>query len=423
MLVQNGGPSPMDLFDPKPTLDRLAGKTYTARRLEKFQTGNSDNLLGMPFRFTKHGDCGMDFSEVLPNLARLANELCMIRSMRSEHNNHTEALLLYNTGKVFQGRPALGSWVGYGLGSENHSLPGYVVLRDPAGYNTSGKLLWQNGWLPAIYRGTEISTAGPPVLNLERRTPLPSGVRSRNLRLLARLNAAHRDRFAGATDLDARMRNYELAGRMQVAAADVLDGSGELEETRRLYGLDRDGTRPYGLRCLMARRLVESGVRFVQVFPPKGQPWDAHSDVDKQNRDVCAKTDRGSAALILDLKRRGLLDETIVLWGGEFGRLPVSQNGKGRDHNRHAFSILVAGGGFRSGHIHGETDEVCHHVAEDPVTVPDLHATILSQLGLDHNRLVYRHHGSDETLTDARVSDARVVDGLLARPASSAGRG
>jgi len=419
-LVQNGGPSPMDLFDPKPALDRYAGKTYTAKKLEKFQQGNSDNLLGMPFSFRKHGDCGMDFAEVLPRLASLADDLCMIRSMRSEHNNHTEALLLYNTGKIFQGRPALGSWVGYGLGSENRSLPGFVVLRDPEGYNTSGTLLWQNGWLPAIFRGTEISTSGAPVLNLHRAKPVPRGVETRNLDLLRSLNEAHREKFPDSDELAARIENYELASRMPSVASDVLDLSKESAATQRLYGLESSVTRGYGLRCLMARRLVEGGVRFVQVMPPKGQPWDSHSNVDTQNRDICAKTDQGSWALIRDLKERGMLDETIVVWGGEFGRLPVSQNGKGRDHNRHAFTIFIAGGGFRRGFIYGETDEVCHHVARGAVTVPDLHATILGQLGLDHRRLVFDVHGSAESLTDARVTDARVIDEVLARPARPA---
>ncbi|MEM7231541.1 MAG: DUF1501 domain-containing protein, partial [Planctomycetota bacterium] len=346
LLMQNGGPSPMDLFDPKPALNRLAGKTYTGK-VEPFQTGNSDKLLGNPFAFAKYGACGMDFAEVLPEMAALADRFTMVRSMKSEHNNHTEALLLFSTGKIFQGRPSLGSWISYGLGSENDSLPAFVVLRDPAGYNTSGTLLWKNGWLPALFRGTEISTQGAPIPNLVPKTIRPSSIESRSLGLLAKLNEKHRDRYPDESALDARIRNYELAARMQLAASDVLDWKSETSATQKLYGLEGDTTRSYGLRCLMARRLVESGVRFVHVCPPKGQPWDAHNDVDGQNRTVCAQTDRGSAALTRDLEDRGLLDDTIVIWAGEFGRNPVSQNGKGRDHNRLAFTLLLAGGGFR----------------------------------------------------------------------------
>jgi hypothetical protein len=416
MLVQNGGPSQMDLFDPKPDLKKHEGQVY-GTRVEMFQKGSEANeLLATPFKFHRRGRCGMELSEVIPHIGSVADDFCLVRSMVSEHNNHTEALVLLNTGKIFPGRPALGSWISYALGTENQNLPAYIVLRDPQGYNTSGTLLWQNGWLPAMYRGTEVSTQGTPILNLRPTAPVRETVQRDKLDLLARLNEEHRRLYPEESELEARIRNYELAARMQLAAGKLLDLSGETDETQKLYGLDNPVTAGYGLRLLMARRLVENGVRFVQVFPPvkpQFQPWDAHSNVKTENEAICAKTDLPSAGLIKDLKRRGLLDETIVLWSGEFGRLPVSQNGQGRDHNRNAFSLIVAGGGFKSGHVHGTTDDVGYKAAEGRVTVPDLHATILHQLGLDHERLSFRHHGSDETLTDARVTEARVVREIL----------
>jgi uncharacterized protein (DUF1501 family) len=414
MLVQNGGPSQMDLFDPKPELARRAGQTMS---VETFQNGNSDKLMPTPLSFQHYGQCGMEMSTILPHLGSVADDVCLVRSMYSEHNNHTEALVLLNTGKIFPGRPALGSWISYALGSENQNLPNYIVLRDPEGYNTSGSLLWQNGWLPPQHRGTEVATRGTPVLNLQPALPVSDTARRRQLDLLNRLNAAHRRDYPRQADLEARIQNYELAARMQLAAGELLDLSRENETTQKMYGLEQPQTQGYGLRCLMARRLVESGVRFVQVFPPvkpQFQPWDAHNNVKTQNEEICAQCDQPSAALIKDLKQRGLLESTLVLWSGEFGRLPVSQNGQGRDHNRNAFSLILAGGGFRAGHVHGATDEVGYRAAEQRVSVHDLHATILHQLGLDHDKLSYPHHGSDETLTDARVTEAAVIRELLA---------
>ncbi|HKB41627.1 MAG TPA: DUF1501 domain-containing protein [Gemmataceae bacterium] len=417
MLVQNGGPSQMDLFDPKPDLTKFNGKVHS-EKVEMFQKGSEANkLLASPWKFRRRGRCGMELSEALPHLGAIADDLCLVRSMHTGHNNHTESLVMLNTGKIFPGRPALGSWVSYGLGTENRNLPAYIVLRDPEGYNTSGTLLWQNGWLPALYRGTEFSAAGPPVLNLHPARPVPAEVRRDSLDLLARLNDEHQKKHPHESELEARIQNYELAARMQLAAAKTLDLSGESAATRRLYGLDKPTTAGYGQRCLMARRLVEAGVRFVQIFPPvkpQFQPWDSHSNVKTEIEGICAKTDEPSAALIKDLKSRGLLDSTIVLWSGEFGRLPVSQNGSGRDHNRNAFSLLLAGGGFRGGHVHGTTDEVGYRAADGRVSVPDLHATLLHQLGLDHERLTYIHHGRPETPTDAVVSKARVVKEILA---------
>ncbi len=387
-------------------------------KVEMFQPGSESNkLLGCPFKFQPRGTCGMEISEALPHLAELADDLCLVRSMHTDHNNHTESLVMITSGKIFPGRPTLGSWVSYALGTENQNLPSYIVLRDPEGYPGTGSTLWQNGWLPAMYRGTEFSAQGTPVLNLQPGLPLPEGAQRDDLEFLARMNARHRESYPRETALEARIRNYELAARMQLAAGDVLDLSRETAATRSMYGLDNPATAGYGSRLLMARRLVESGVRFVQVFAAAGNPWDSHGNVKTEIEKIAGKIDLPSAALIRDLKARGLLESTIVLWSGEFGRLPVSQNGKGRDHNRNGFSLVLAGGGFKPGYAHGATDDVGYRAVENPVHVTDLFATLLHQLGLDHNKLTFRHHGRDETLTDAAVTGAKVVHELIDEPA------
>jgi hypothetical protein len=413
LMMQNGGPSQMDLFDPKPALAKYNGRPHSIK-VEMFQTGSEQNkLLASPFQFRRYGKSGLELSEAIPHIGSVADELCLIRSMHSGHNNHTEALVMFMTGKIFQGRPAFGSWIGYGLGTENQNLPAYIVLRDPEGYNTSGTLTWSAGFLPALYRGTEFSSAGTPVLNLQPARPLPAGVQQADLEFLDALNRRHQRAYPNDAELETRIQNYELAARMQVAAARVLDLSQETESTHRLYGLDQPATRGYGLRCLLARKLVEAGVRFVQIHPKPFQPWDTHANTKSSLEDICGNTDLPTAGLIRDLKQRGLLDETIVLWSGEFGRLPVSQNGTGRDHNRNAFSLLAAGGGFRAGLAYGETDEVGYRAAVHPVSVADLHATVLHQLGLDHMALTYHYSGRDETLTDASLTNADVVSDVL----------
>ncbi len=417
MLMQNGGPSHMDLFDPKPQLTKLDGKTYSKKATTSQTGGEANKLLASPLKFRKYGQCGMEMSEILPHLGSVADDICLVRSMHNYHNNHLESLSAMNTGRIFAGRPALGSWVSYGLGTENQNLPGYVVLRDPDGYNTSGTMLWQNGWLPALYRGTEINTKGTPVLNLKSPVPVAPIVQRNNLDLIAKLNREQQKNYANESALEARIQNYELAARMQLEAAELLDLSKESKQTRELYGLDNPTTAGYGLRCLMARRMIESGVRFVQIFPPvkpQFQPWDAHTNVKTENEKICAVCDQPSAALIKDLKQRNLLDSTIVLWTGEFGRLPISQNGKGRDHNRNAFSLMLAGGGFKAGHVYGATDEVGHRSVENRVSVNDLHATLLNQLGVDHTKLTYPHHGSPESLTVEVITGARVVKEIIA---------
>jgi hypothetical protein len=412
-LFQHGGPSQMDLFDPKPELAKHNGKPYPGQVEAHFHT-QVGNLLGSPFKFNKCGQSGMELSEILPHTAKVADELTLIRSMMTESVDHEAALRMIHSGKTFAGRPVWGSWVLYGLGCERQDLPAYVVLSDPGGLPVDGPRNWSSGFLPAVYQGTPFRAAGAPVANLS----MPSGVspagRRNQLQLLQELNAAHLERFPASSELQARVSHYELAARMQTSVPQVLDISQESAATRKLYGLDNPKCAEYGKRCLLARRLVEQGVRFVQVFL-NSQPWDTHSKNAEQLKNLCAMTDQPSAALVADLKQRGLLDSTIVLWTGEFGRLPVSQGGDGRDHNRHSFSLWLAGGGFKRGYVHGATDDFSYKSVKNVVTVPDLHATLLHTLGFDHTRLTYPHDGREDSLTDEVVSHAKVVPDLLNR--------
>ncbi|HYI96955.1 MAG TPA: DUF1501 domain-containing protein [Bryobacteraceae bacterium] len=414
-MVQNGGPSQMDLFDPKPELTKRGGQPHPDG-VEIHQPDNQNILLPSSFEFSKHGQSGMELSEILPHLSTIADDICLIRSMHTEHNNHPEALHMLLTCKIFPGRPVVGSWITYALGSVSQNLPAYVVLRDPAGYSVGARLLWSSGWLPALYQGVEFSSSGTPVHHLKPSRPLPPTAQRRNLDLLNGLNKIHSQNHPGETELDARIQNFELAARMQLAAMDALDLSKEPESVRKLYGLDNPITAPYGTRCLMARRLVEAGVRFVQIFVGKGQPWDHHANLKHDLQQLCAKTDQPSAALVKDLKSRGLLDSTVVMWAGEFGRLPTTQNADGRDHNRNAFSLWLAGGGFKPGLVHGATDHFGYKATIDRVSVPNLQATLLHTLGLDHSRLTYPHGGRLETPTEVSITGASVVRELLKNP-------
>jgi hypothetical protein len=414
-LVQNGGPSHMDLFDPKPELTRRSGRPHPGG-VEIHQPNNQNILFASPFEFRKYGQCGMDVSEALPQIANIVDDLCFVRSMHTEHNNHLEGLNMLLTCKIFAGRPVMGAWISYALGTENQNLPAYVVLRDPDGYTVGGKTLWANGYLPALYQGVEFSMRGAPVHHLNPPEPLPPGAQRASLDYLAKLNGAHLRDHPGESELDARIQNFELAARMQLAAGDVLDLSKETEATKKLYGLDNPAAASYGMRCLMARRLVEKGVRFVQVTVSPGQPWDHHNTIKQSLPKIATEVDQGSAALVKDLKSRGLLDSTIVMWGGEFGRLPTTQNGDGRDHNRNAFTIWFAGGGFKKGLVYGETDEFGYKAVVNRVGVPDMIATVLNQLGLDHKRLQYPYGGRMETPSDVTISGAKVVPALLSDP-------
>jgi hypothetical protein len=410
-LFQHGGPSQMDLFDPKPQLGKHHGKPYPGQLEVHFHT-QVGNILGSPYKFHARGQSGTELSEILPHTAKIVDDLTLIRSMTTESVDHEAALRMIHSGKTFAGRPVWGSWVLYGLGSERQDLPAYVVLSDPGGMPVDGPRNWSSGFLPAVYQGTPFRATGAPVANLSMPAGVSLAARRNQLQLLEELNSGHLARFPGSSELQARVSHYELAARMQTSVPEVLDISQESAETRRLYGLDEPKCGEYAKRCLLARRLVERGVRFVQIFL-HSQPWDTHSKNAEQLKKLCAMTDQPSAALVTDLKRRGLLDSTIVLWTGEFGRLPVSQGSDGRDHNRHAFSLWLAGGGFKRGYVHGATDDFSYKGVKDMVTVPDLHATLLHTLGFDHTLLTYPHDGRDDSLTDEVVSHAKVIPELL----------
>ncbi|MCX7395002.1 MAG: DUF1501 domain-containing protein [Planctomycetales bacterium] len=411
-LFQHGGPSQIDLFDEKPILRKHHGKPYPGGALETHFDKQKGNVLGSPFKFLPYGDCGMELCEHLPLTGRLADDICLVRSMNTESVDHEQALHAIHGGKLIAGMPTWGSWVVYGLGTENANLPAYVVLGDPGGLPVSGEQNWSSGWLPAAYQGVPFRVGTNPVFNLQSPNSVTEKTRRNQLNLLATLNQTYLDRHPERSDLAARITNFEVAARMQLSVPSALDLSQETEETHQLYGLDDPETQEYGTRCLTARRLVERGVRFVQIFL-SGQPWDTHSKNAEQLTKLCKKTDKPSAALVQDLKRRGLLDETIVLWTGEFGRLPISQGTDGRDHNRRAFSLWLAGGGFRGGYAHGATDDFGYESITDVVTVHDLHATLMHNLGIDHRQLTYPREGRDASLTDADVTKCRVVDALL----------
>jgi len=412
-LFQHGGPSQMDLFDRKPELQKWSGKPYPGGELEVHFDQKKGNVLGSPFQFHQHGESGMELCELLPHTGSIADDITLIRSMSTESVDHESALRLIHTGKFLAGMPSWGSWVLYGLGTENKNLPGYVVLSDPGGLPVDGERNWSSGWLPAAYQGVPFRSGKSPVLNLNSPSSVTEGARRNQLQFLRELNQRHLTRHPENTELTARIANFETAARMQTAVPQVLDLSKETQATRALYGLDNPATAEYGTRCLMARRLVEQGVRFVQIFL-KSQPWDTHSRNAESLKGLCAKTDQPSAALVKDLKQRGLLDETIVMWTGEFGRLPISQGTDGRDHNRYGFSTWLAGGGFKPGYVHGATDDFGYRSVEDVVNVHDLHATLLHTLGLDHHRLTYPHEGRAASLSDAEVTNAKIVAKLLA---------
>jgi hypothetical protein len=413
-LFMHGGPSHMDLTDPKPELTRLDGKEYSDNVHYSFANEASRNLFGSPWKFKKHGQCGMDFSELLPHTAGIADDLCMIRSMHTGHNGHEVSIRYMNAGiPAVLGRPSLGAWLTYALGSVTDELPAYMVLSDPGGHPVDGVHNWTNGFLPSLYQGTVLRAKEPRIFNLNAPAHLKGDVQRNYLDFLNQLNQAHLAKRPGEHSLEARINSYELAARMQTAATDALDISGESATTKKLYGIDQDATREYGTRCLIARRLVEYGVRFVQLFL-NGQPWDNHQNIHGALPGICRRTDQPAAALVTDLKQRGLLDSTVVHWGGEIGRLPVvqSRSKPGRDHNGQGFSTWLAGGGFKPGTIYGETDEVGHRAVVNKVTANDYQATLLHLFGLDHNEIVYHHNGQQKKLTAGRP--ARVVTDILA---------
>ncbi len=417
-LFMNGGPSQMDLFDPKPALDEHHGRSYfekIAGEVENPQAAGA--IMRSPFRFAQHGQSGMWVSDAMPHLARQVDSLAIIRSMHTTNLTHEPALWQIHSGQTLPGLPSMGSWVAYGLGSENQSLPAYVVLDDSQGLPINGVQNWQAGYLPPVYQGTRFRSTGVPVLDLKPTYEEPESVIRLERELIGSLDRLHRENRPGQLQLDARIASYELAARMQLAASDALDLSQESQQTLAMYGIGEEKTDSYGRRCLIARRLVERGVRFVQLFI-KHQIWDNHSNLATELKAACEGTDKPIAGLLEDLRRLGLLDSTLVVWGGEMGRLPIAQlpgdkdeRKAGRDHNKNAFTTWMAGGGINGGIAHGATDELGMRAVEQPVSVADWHATILHLLGLDHEELHFERNGLKEKLTG--VFEARVVSEVL----------
>lgn len=415
-LFMHGGPSHVDLLDPKAELTKHSGTDYGGDVHYSFVNRASKKLFGSPFKFEKRGACGTEVSELLPEIASIVDDICVIRSMHTGHNGHEVSIRYFHGGIAgVTGRPTMGSWIVYALGSESQNLPAYMVLADPGGHPVDGTLNWSSGFMPPLYQGTVLRPQEPRIFNLDPPARLKGTLQQQNLAFLEQLNRRHLAKHTGETELEARIASYELAAAMQTSAREALDLSKEPEHIQKLYGIDQEATRSYGERCLIARRLVERGVRFVQLFLG-GQPWDNHNTIRKGLPDICSKTDKPAAALVKDLKQRGLLDSTIVHWGGEIGRLPVCEgelnDSAGRDHNGQGFSIWLAGGGIKPGMAYGETDEVGHKAAVNVVTPNDYQATILNQLGLDHTKVVYHHNGLEQRLTAGRP--ARVVSEILA---------
>ncbi len=415
-LFMHGGPSHVDLLDPKPDLTRHNGKEYGGDITYSFVNRANKKLFGTPWKFSKRGRCGTEVSELLPHISQIVDDICVVRSMHTGHNGHEVSIRYFHGGiPAVTGRPTMGSWIVYGLGSEAQNLPAYMVLSDPGGHPVDGTLNWSSGFMPPLYQGTVLRPQEPRILNLDPPPHLRGELQRQNLDFLNMLNHKHLEKHPHETDLETRIASYELAASMQTAAKEALDISQEPASIHKLYGIDQPATRSYGSRCLVARRLVERGVRFVQLFLG-GQPWDNHTNIRKTLPGICGHTDRPAAALVIDLKQRGLLDSTIVHWGGEIGRLPVCEgdlnDSVGRDHNGQGFSIWLAGGGIKGGMTYGATDEVGHKAAVNVVTPNDYQATILHLLGLDHAKLAYFRNGRAQSLTDGRP--ARVVREILA---------
>nr|MCF6286318.1 DUF1501 domain-containing protein [Candidatus Hydrogenedentota bacterium] len=401
-LFMAGGPSHVDLFDPKPRLRAENGKPlpFAKPALHRTKTGN---LLGSPWDFARHGESGMEISELLPNLATCADDLCVIRSMVADNINHNGACLQMNTGEQSFSRPSWGSWMLYGLGTENQNLPGYVVL-SPA-QPAQGAPLWSSSFLPASYQGTLVADLENPIANLAN-AQSAGGKQRAQLDALKAINRKHAEARGRDSRLDARIESFELAYRMQTEAPEAFGVEGESKATRTLYGLDDPVTEIFGKQCLMARRLAERGVRCIQVYHTQTskrkscQPWDQHGGLRKELAMNCASTDKPVAGLLKDLKARGLLDDTLVVWGGEFGRSPTAQGDNGREHHPFGFTMWMAGGGVRGGMTYGATDEYGWHAVDKPVHIHDLHATMLHLMGINHEELTYRYAGRDYRLTD-----------------------
>jgi hypothetical protein len=402
-LFMVGGPSQMDLFDPKPDLAKWQGKPLpesTGRPKSQFTTGN-ETVLASTRQFKKHGQSGQYMSDLMPHLAGCVDDICFLHSCVSTSTIHAPAIYELHTGRTLMGHPSIGSWVTYGLGSESDNLPAYCVMPQPEGVSEGGAPCWGAAYLPAVYQGTLLRKGAAPILNLKPPSDVTAEQNKRVYDLVHELN--RKSATPGDTALDARIASYELAFKMQQHAPDAVDLSKETDETKRMYGLDRKATADFGTRLLLARRLIERGVRFVQVYSgggPLSMQWDAHDDINGNHEKMCGHTDQPIAALLKDLKRTGLLKDTLVVWCSEFGRTPNTQGGHGRDHNPLGYTMWLAGGGAKGGTSVGKTDEFGLNATENIVTVHDFHATILHLLGLNHEKLTVRHHGRDERLTD-----------------------
>jgi hypothetical protein len=402
-LFMTGAPSQMDTFDPKPALQKYAGQTLTGD--VRVRQGWPGPIMPSTFSFKKYGQSGMDVSELFPHLAQKVDEIAFLRSVWGRSNDHVQATLEMQTGNIRMGYPSVGSWITYGLGSESSGLPGFVALQDARGGPLGGPYNWQAGFLPSAYQGTPFGPADNPIVDLKPAAGVTPEQQRLRLDMLAKLNEMHAERFPGSSELAGRIASYELAYRMQGCAPEAVDMTSESAATRKLYGLDNKVTEPFGKNCLLARRLVERGVRFVQVFSgglgnQNTETWDAHLNVKENHTLHAAETDLPIAGLLTDLKSRGLLETTLVIWHAEFGRMPISQNGVGRDHNPGTMTMWMAGAGIKGGQIIGSSDELGYKAEEQPIDFHDLHATILHLLGIEHTRLTYRFNGRDMRHTD-----------------------
>jgi hypothetical protein len=410
-LFMEGGPSHLDLFDPKPAIETLAGQPVPAsfKRVITSMGEFDSPILASKRTWKQHGDGGLWISDWLPHIATQADELAVIRSCWTNGINHAGGVCQMNTGIQFAGRPSLGSWVTYGLGSENENLPAFVVMQDREDVVVNGPRNWGSGFMPAVYQGAALEVEGPPLSNLAPPPDIGPAQQRLALDYLQARNRRHREGRGENSELDARLRSYELAFQMQAHAPEAVDLSAETAETKALYGLDDKETARFGRNCLLARRLVERGVRFVQCYHGAGSKWDAHQGIEKNHATMCREMDKPVAGLLADLRRRGLLDETLVVWGGEFGRTPQSEKGDGRDHNPTGFTMWMAGGGVRGGTVHGTTDEIGLHAVENRLHVHDIHSTILYLMGLDHKKLVYFHAGRPERVD---ANEGHVYEGI-----------
>ena len=412
-LFMDGGPSHIDTFDPKPKVNEYAGKPLP-KSIKRVITpmGVSENaLLASKRKWKQFGKSGLPVSNWYWHVGECIDDICVIRSCIADGLNHVGSVCQMNTGSILAGRPSLGAWVSYGLGTENKNLPGFVVLLDNEKEPPGGSRVWGTGFMPATFQGTRFRSGKDPILHLSPPSSVSDARQRNKLQFINKLNRRHIATRVGDDDLEARIAAYELAFRMQQHAPEAVDLSQETEETQYLYGLNENKTAAFGKNCLLARRLVERGVRFVQLYSGSGSKWDAHSKIENNHTTYCGQTDKPVAGLLKDLKRRGMLDETLVIWGGEFGRTPMSEKGDGRDHNPYGFTMWMAGGGVKGGKFIGATDDFGMHAIENRSHVHDLHATILALMGIDHSEMVYQHQGRPERAT---VNEGVIIDEVFA---------